>query len=140
MPSTVERFAAMSIAIGNDTVGRITQFGASISVSEEMISGSEDTTTGDNAILEKYVPVSVGQTANTGGVSLLSDTGQAAVEAAAEDATEAIVLKYRREDGSGTDYTGFFTNYEKTGELTANVFRFTAQFRVNTKTAVPAPD
>ena len=139
MPATVERFAAMSVEIGNDTVGRITQFGASTSVSEEMISGSEDTTTGDNAILEKYIPVSVGKTANLGGVSLLDDDGQDAIEVAADNATESAILKYRREDGSGTDYTGFFTNHEKTGELTANVFRFTAQFRVNTKTAVPAP-
>ena len=140
MPSTVERFAAMSIAIGDDTVGKITQFGASTSVSEEMISGSEDTTTEDNAILEQYVPVSVGKTANISGVCIVGDDGQAAVETAADNATEGVVLKYRRGDtpAAGTDYTGFFTNFEKTGELTANVFRFTAQFRVNGKTPVTA--
>lgn len=132
------RFATISVSLGADTVGRITQFGESITVSEEMISGSEDATSGDNAIVEKYIPVSVGQTANCGGVSLITDDGQAAVKAAAEDATEDLVLEFRYADGSGTDYTGFFTNYENTGELSANVFRFTAQFRVNSKTDVPA--
>lgn len=134
MPTTVERFATMSIELGTDVVGRITQFGESFTTSEEMISGSEDATTADNAILEKYVPVSVGQTANIGGVSLLTDAGQNAVRVAAKNATEALVLKYRKPDGSGTDYTGFFTSYEKSGELTANVHRFTAQFRVNSET------
>ena len=139
MPNTVQRFATMSVSIGNDTVGRITQFGESITVSEEMISGSEDTTTGDNAILEKYIPVSVGQTANTGGVTLVSDTGQSAIRDAAADATEEVVLELRYADGSGVDYTGFFQNYENSGELTANVWRFTAQFRVNSKEDVAAP-
>lgn len=138
MSTTVERFASMSVELGADTVGKITQFGESISVSEEMISGSEDTTTTDNATLETYIPVSVGQTANLGGVALLSDTGQNAIRAAAKNATEALVLKYRKPDGSGVDYVGFFQNYEKSGELTANVHRFTAQFRVNSETIVAA--
>lgn len=140
MPANTRRFATCSVSIGAELVGKITQFGRSITVSEEMISGSEDATTGDNAIVEKYVPVSVGQTANTGGVSLTTDAGQSAIEAAAENATEGVVLQFRYADGTGMDYTGFFTNFEENGEVSANVFRFTAQFRVNSKTEfTPAP-
>ena len=139
MPANVRRFATCSIEIDDTVVGKLTQYGKSTTVSEEMVSGSEDATTGDNAILEKYIPVSVGKTANIGGVALSDDAGQTALEDAADDATEAVVLKFRYADGSGEDQTGFFTNYEESGELSANVFRFTGQFRVNDKEKVAAP-
>ena len=139
MPENVIRFASTAVSIGNDVIGRVTQFGRSITISEEMISGSEDTTTGNNAILEKYIPVSVGETANIAGTSVTDDTGQIAVEVAARNATEGVVIEFRRPDGSGIDYTGFFTNFEENGELSANVYRYTAQFRVNDVDAVAAP-
>lgn len=132
-----KRTAAATVTIGTDVVGRLTTFGSATSVTEEMVSGTSDTTTTDNAILEKYAPVSVGKTANVGGVSLYIDVGRSAIEAAADDATEDITVELRYEDGSGYDYTGFFTNYETSAEL-PNVERFTAQFRVNEKTAVAA--
>jgi len=131
------RTAAMTVTVGTDAVGRLTTFGNSISVTEEMVSGTGDTTTTDNAIKEVYVPVSVGETANVGGISLVTSVGEAAIEAAARDATEALTVEHRYEDGSGKDYVGFFTNYEKTAEL-PNVQRFTAQFRVNSVTDVAA--
>lgn len=139
MPANTRRFATCSVSIGADVVGKITQFGRSITVSEEMVSGSEDATSTGNAIVEKYAPVSVGETANTGGVSIVNDAGQIAVEDAAKNATEDVTLEFRYPDGSGVDYTGFFTNFEENGELSANVFRFTAQFRVNESTDVTAP-
>lgn len=132
-----QRTAAMTVTVGTDDIGRLTTFGNSVSVTEEQVSGANDTTTTDNAILETYVPVSVGETANVGGISLKTPVGESAIEDAARDATEDITLEFRYADGSGRDYTGFFTNYEKTGEL-PNVFRFTAQFRVNSSTAVTA--
>lgn len=139
MPANVKRFATCSVEIGDDLVGKLTQYGKSTTVSEEMVSGAEDATTADNAILEKYIPVSVGKTANVGGVALKDDVGQSALETAADAATENIILKFRNADGSGEDQTGFFTNFEESGELSANVFRFTGQFRVNSKTPVAAP-
>jgi hypothetical protein len=131
------RTAAMTASVGGSTIARLTSFGNSISVTEEMVSGTGNTTTGDNAIKEVYVPVSVGETANLGGVGMLTDAGRSAVKTATRDATEAVIIEHRYDDGSGTDYTGFFTNYEQTAEL-PNVERFTAQFRVNAVTEVAA--
>jgi hypothetical protein len=131
------RTAGMTVEVDNSLVARLTSFGNSISVSEEMISGAGDTTTEDNAIIEKYIPLSVGETANVGGITLKTDVGRAKIEEVIGATEENVVVKHRYEDGSGTDYTGFFTNFENTGEL-PNVFRFTAQFRVNSKTAVAA--
>lgn len=131
------RTAAMTVEVGSDAIARLTTFGNSISVAEEMVSGTGNTTSTDNAIIEVYAPVSVGETANVGGVGLLTDAGRSAIKDATRDATEDIVVKHRYEDGSGTDYTGFFTNYEQTAEV-PNVERFTAQFRVNDVTEVAA--
>lgn len=125
----------MTVRIGSDAIAVLTTFGNSINVTEEMVSGAGDTTTTDNAIKGVYIPVQVDETANTGGISVYNGAGEAAIVAAARDATEEIVIEQRWEDGSGTDYTGFFTNYELTAEL-PNVARFTAQFRVNGVTPV----
>jgi hypothetical protein len=129
--------AKMTVTVGTDAIGRLTTFGNSISVSEEMVSGANDTTSTDNAVVETYIPVSVGETANVGGICLVSNDGESAIVDATRDATEGLVVEYRNPDGSGTDYTGFFTNYEKTAEL-PNVQRFTAQFRVNSVSPVAA--
>jgi len=130
------RTAGMSATIGSDEIARLTTFGNDIEVTEEQVSGSGDTVGDPPIVKERYIPVSVGETANCGGVSLIAEGGEAAVKAAARTG-DIVTLEFRHEDGSGTDYEGFFTNYSQTGEL-PNVFRFTAQFRVNDTTSVPA--
>lgn len=132
--------AKMTVTVGatGDKIGRLTTFGNSISVSEEMTSGADDVTSGGGVVLEQYEPVSVGETANVGGISLVSNDGEAAIVSAARNPSSGLVLEYRNPDGSGTDYTGFFQGYEKTAEL-PNVQRFTATFRVNSTSSVAAP-
>lgn len=122
--------------MAGDEIGRLTTFGHDIEVSEEEVSGSGNTAGDPPIVKEQYVPVSVGETANCGGVSIKDDAGEAAIKTAARTGDE-VILEHRYEDGTGTNYTGFFTNYSTSGEL-PNVFRFTAQFRVNDTAAVPA--
>ena len=130
------RVAGFSISDGTNDIGRILGYSLSTEVSEEEVSGLGDTVSDPPVISEQYLATSVGKTAALNGISIIDDSGQSAVETAAETGDE-MTLEYRYDDGSGYDLTGFFTSHEKTGEK-PDTEKFSAEFRVNTKTSVAA--
>lgn len=126
-------FAGAVIEIDSETVGKITSWTKTVSVTEEQVSGSEDTigTAPNQIIKEKYRPVSQGITASCELIYLPDNTGQNDLETAAEAGTE-VALKHTDQNGYGTTLTGFFTNFEKTGSLDT-VYTATADFRSNSE-------
>lgn len=136
--SKVERTSAgLIIKIGVVVVGAITSFGESYNVTEEDVSGSEDTVGIAPAaiIRSRFLATSVGHTANVGGIALASGgnvAGQTALKAAVKVGT-TVNLVSEDQHGATKTLSGFFTNYEESAEL-PNVFRFTASFRCNSET------
>lgn len=129
-------FAGTFLEIDGVTVAKITSFQSAIEVSEEQVSGSEDTvgTAPNEIIKEVYKPVSKGETAQTEGIYKTGDQGQSDLEDAAETGLE-VQIRHVRQDGKGHLYTGFLTNFQQSGQL-SGIYTFSAQFRVNDKEAV----
>lgn len=129
-------FAGTFVEIDGVVVAKITSFQSTSEISEEQVSGSEDTVgTAPNKITkEVYKPVSVGQTAQAEGIYKTSDQGQSDLQDAADTGLE-VQIRHVRQDGQGHLYTGFFTNYQESGQL-PGIYTWTAQFRVNDKEAV----
>lgn len=139
MPITPQRqkVAGFTAALGGDDIAVILGYELATEVSEEEVSGLEDTVGDPPIISEQYMAQSVGKTASINGISVVDDTGQSAVETAAS--TGAVVtLEYRYYDGSGYDLEGFFTNHTRTGDKGETTEKFSGSFRVNSKTDVPA--
>jgi len=139
MPTDRRRVAGFTAAIGDDDIAVILGYEIATEISEEEVSGLADTVGDPPIISEQYLAQSVGKTAAVNGISVVDDTGQAAVDTAVS--TGAVVtLKYRYDDDSGYDLTGFFTNHTRTGDKGEATEKFSANFRVNSKTAVvPSP-
>lgn len=116
-------------------IARVTGFSLTSDISEEEVSGLNNTVGDPPIIQETYLAQSVGKTASINGVSILNDTGQSRVEDSA-DAGSEIVLEYRYDNGEGYDLTGFFTSHERTGDKGEISEKFSADFRVNDKTWV----
>lgn len=127
-------FAGSSIDVDTETVGKVTAWTETTSISEEMVSGSEDTigTAPNQLVKEKYRPTSQGVTGNVEGIYIPDNTGQADLKTAAKAGTE-VTLTQTDQNGYGNEHTGFFTNFEITGEL-QGVYTFSAQFRSNDET------
>lgn len=127
-------FAGSAITIDSVTVGKVTDWTETVSVSEEQVSGSEDTigSAPNQIVKEKYRPTSQGVTANVEGIYMPDNTGQSDLKSAAKNGTE-VTLNQTDQNGYGEEMTGFFTNFEKTGSLDG-VYTFSAQFRSNSET------
>lgn len=127
-------FAGSAITIDTEAVGKVTSWTETTSVSEEMVSGSDDTigTAPNQIVQEKYRPVSAGVTGNVEGIYIPDNTGQSDLRTAAKAGTE-VTLNQTDQNGYGNEHTGFFTNFEITGEL-QGVYTFSAQFRSNDET------
>lgn len=132
-------FAGSAITLDTVTVGKVTSWTDTTSVSEELVSGSEDVvgTSPNQIIKEKYRPTSQGVTANVEGVYIPDDTGQGDLKTAARSGTE-VTLKQLDQDAYGEELVGFFTNFEVTGEL-QGIYTFSAQFRSNDETEQVPP-
>lgn len=129
-------FAGSAVTIDAVTVGKITSWTDTTTIAEEQVSGSEDTVgTAPNKITKiKKRPISQEVTANVEGIYLPDDTGQSDLKTAARAGTE-VTIKQVDQNGYGEELTGFFSNFEKTGELDG-VYTFSAQFSSNSETAV----
>lgn len=129
-------FAGSEITIDTTQVGKVTSWTDTTTVNAENVSGSNDTVgTAPNKIIKnKQRPVSVETTANVEGVYVPDDTGQQDLKTAAKAGTE-VTLNQTDQNGYGEELTGFFENFEKTGEL-EGVYTFSAQFYSNEETAV----
>lgn len=129
-------FAGASIKIDNDVVGLVTSAEETINVDEVEVTGVEDTsgTAPDEISAKKYRPVGVDQVVSLSGIYKPGDDGQEALKDAALTGAE-VDLEVIDQAGFGGDYTGFLTNFVKTGAL-AGVITFTATFRVNDYTPV----
>jgi hypothetical protein len=135
MPETRRRVAGFTATIGSDEIAVILGYEIAQEISEEEVSGLADTVGDPPIISEQYLAQSVGKTAALNGIAVVDDDGQNAVETAA--GTGAVVtLEYRYDDESGYDLQGFFTNFTRTGDKGEATEKFSANFRVNTKTAV----
>lgn len=144
MAETERKVAGFTVGDGTDTFANVTNFEKNMSISEEEVSGLADTTSGSPPILkEKYLPVSVGETASLSGVAFGGDgsgTGphSAALEGFETKARQGTIftLEYRYEDGSGWDIEGFFTEFNYTGDKGEATEKYSGNFRINDVTKV----
>lgn len=129
-------FAGSTVSVDTEDVGKITSWTDTTTVNAENVSGSSDTVgTAPNKIIKnKQRPTSVEKTANVEGIYVPDNTGQKDLKTAAEAGTE-VTLKQTDQNGYGEELTGFFTNFERTGEL-EGVYTFSAQFYSNDETEV----
>ena len=128
------KFAGTVVKIDDVVVAKITSFNRSLSISEDEVTGSEDTVEGKDVLRQKFASISVGETASLEGVAISGDAGQSALSDAAEGG-ETVELDHIRRDGKGYSLAGFFTSYEESGD-TSGVYRFSGSFRVNSKTEI----
>lgn len=126
------KVAGFTATIGEDEIAAILGYEINTEISEEEVSGLEDTVGDPPIISETYLAQSVGRTAAINGISVVDDDGQAAVETAAETGAE-VTLEYRYDDGTGFDLTGHFTNHTRTGDKGEVTEKFSGTFRVNSK-------
>lgn len=132
-------FAGTVIEIDGVVIGKVTSFKLNYDVSEEEVSGAEDTvgSAGTEITEQLFMATAIGKTASIEGIALddtTGDTGQSDLEDAVEQG-DTIVLRQYNQHGIGYRLQGYFTSYAKTGSL-PGVYTFSADFRVNKKTAV----
>jgi len=132
-----KRTAGAAVTIGTDEVGCLTGWDFTTEVGETEVSCLSDTVGNPPVIEQTYEPQSVNYTGSVEGMSVFSDAGQSAIEAAADSGAE-VTLEFRYYDGSGYDFTGFFTSYNFTGSKDDFAETFTAEMRINSKEPVSA--
>jgi hypothetical protein len=145
MAKTPVRFAKSSVAVGATTVAKITKIQRNLSINEADVTGSEDYEAGSLLTNEQRITISRDETLDIEGVTLYDDAtaterleaGQKAFVEAAENGTE-VVLKVLDANGFGYDYTGFITNLQESASV-GDVWKFTGNFRVNSRSAVTPP-
>lgn len=136
MPNNKKRTAGATVKIGQDVVGCLTGWDFTTEVGEAEVSCLDDTVGSPPVIEEQYKPQSVNYTGSVEGVSIFNDPGQSAIENAA-DTGAVVTLEFRYYNGSGYDFTGFFTNYNYSGSKDDFAEQFTAEMRINEKVEVP---
>jgi hypothetical protein len=129
------RFAGTTIKIDSVTVAKITSWGEDNSTAETDVTGAEDVVVGTEILQTKMEPTAISSTVNFAGIEVIGDTGQSDVEDAFGEGTEVVITRLYN-DGSGYDYTGFLTSYNRTGSIGVAVYKFTSTFRINSKVAV----
>ena len=144
MAETEKRVAGFNVSDGTNTLANVTSYEIASEVSEENVSGLGDTVGTPPIISEQYFATSVGQTASISGIVFTgegsSGTGpdDASIQAFRSNAETGaeMTLEYRYTDSSGYDLTGFFTNFTYTGDVGEATEKYSASFRVNSKTDV----
>lgn len=126
------RFAGTTIKIDGVSVAKITSWGEDASTAETDVTGAEDVVAGTEILQTKYEPTGISKTVNFAGIEVIGDTGQSDVEGAFGEGTEVVVTRLYN-DGTGKDYTGFLTAYNRTGSVSDAVYKFTSTFRVNSE-------
>lgn len=116
--------SGITITVDAVTVAKITSLTKSTNVTETEVTGTEDAISGSTAVFQQFTPTAVGKTMQFGGIAIANNSGQSVLQAAVDDADDVVLV------AAGTTATGFFTQYEETGQL-PGVFTFTASFRVN---------
>jgi hypothetical protein len=129
------RFAGTTIKIDSVTVAKITSWGEDNSTAETDVTGAEDIVAGTEILQTKMEPTAISSTVNFAGIEVIGDTGQSDVEDAFGEGTQVVITRLYN-DGSGYDYTGFLTSYNRTGSIGDAVYKFTSTFRINSKVAV----
>lgn len=129
------RFAGTTIKIDSVTVAKITSWGEDNSTAETDVTGAEDVVVGTEILQTKMEPTAISSTVNFAGIEVIGDTGQSDVEDAFGEGTQVVITRLYN-DGSGYDYTGFLTSYNRTGSIGDAVYKFTSTFRINSKVAV----
>lgn len=119
--------AGISVTVDAVAVAKITSLTKSTNVTETEVTGTDDQITGSTAVFQQFTPTAVGKTMAFGGIAIGGDAGQSDLQDAVDGADEVVLV------AGGTTATGFFTQYEETGQL-PGVFTFTASFRVNSIT------
>ena len=141
------RVAGFEVSDGTNTLANVLGYEITSEISEEEVSGLGDTVGTPPIISEKYLALSVGKTAAINGIVFTGggtsgdapiDTELSAFITNAETGA-TMTLEYRYTDGSGYDLAGFFTNFSLTGDKGEATEKYSATFRVNTKTAVVVP-
>ena len=138
--------AGVTISDGTNVLGNVLGWQNDISVNEENVSGLSDTVGSPPIIKNKFLPVDVGETLSMNGI-VYTGTGtgngpDSVPDEALKTAGSAgtiLTLELRYQDGSGYDYTGFFTAYNQTGDKAGSTLKYSGTFRVNDKTDVALP-
>ena len=133
------KFAGTVIEVEDVVVAKVTGFNRALSISEEDVTGAEDTIAGTDVLQGQFVAIKVDETADIEGIAVESaesgaDEGQSELKAAAE-AGDTVTVRQIRNTGYGVALTGFFTAYNETGGV-SGTYKFTGTFRVNSKTDI----
>jgi len=144
MAESEKKVAGFNVSDGTNTLANVTSYEIASEISEEEVAGLGDTVGSPPIISEKYLAVSVGKTASVSGIVF---TGEGSSGTGPDDDSlqafrtnaetgASMTLQYRYTDDSGYDLTGFFTNFTYTGDKGEATEKYSASFRVNTKTDV----
>ena len=131
------RFAGTRIKVNDEVVAKVTSFSTSFDIEEEDITGSEDVKEGSLILHQQHLPVSMGETISLEGIAIAGDDGQSELKETAKAGEEAT-LEHTVADGSGTEYTGYFTSYEEEGSVSDGVYTWSGEFRVNDEEPIEA--
>lgn len=125
-------FAGTSIKIDDVVVAIITDWQSTSNIEEQEVTGAEDTMgTSPNFISRRrYIPVGVDRTAQFSFIVVAGDAGQEAIKEAANAGTRDVELEYVNQAGEGEVLTGFFTNYQNSGQVNG-MWTGQATFRAN---------
>lgn len=129
------KFAGTIIEIDGVVVAKISSFNQSANTSEIETTGSEDVMPGSDILNAQFQAVKLDSTLSLEGIALIGDTGQDDLRAAADAAT-IVDLERIYQDGSGHVFTGYLTNFSESGSVQDGVYKFSCNFRVNSKVAI----
>ena len=126
------KFAGTIIEIDGVVVAKITSFNETNNTSEIETTGSEDVMSGSDILAAQYQAIKLDSTLALEGIAYVGDTGQDDLEIAAD--TAAIVdLTRKYQDGTGHTYRGYLTNRSVSGSVSDAIYKFSCNFRVNSK-------
>lgn len=133
------KFGNTVITVASEVVAKVTSFSQETEIDEEDVTGSEDVVSGSNVLQKQFVSIAVGDSASVEGIAIESassgrDVGQSELKSAAA-AGETVTMTHTRNTGYGDSLSGFFTSYEESAD-TGGVYKFKAEFRINSKTAI----
>lgn len=133
------KFGGTTISVESEIVAKITAFSRALKISEEDITGAEDTIAGTDVLHNVFTAISVDETASIEGIAIETassglDDGQSELRDAAEHG-EIVEVRQVRNTGYGWLLSGFFTSYEEEGD-SSGPYKFKGDFRVNSKTEI----
>lgn len=143
MPNRVMAAANTVIQVDGVTVAKITAFNENHTLSEQDVTGVEDTS--GALVIEQFLPVSIGDTIDFEGI-VVSGEGETIpqdMEPGQQDVHDKMsvgqqaTVGHEMPSGFGKLFTGYFLTFKRGISSPKGVYTFSASMRVNS--TVPTP-